>query len=129
MVGMDCGGLLLVGARERGLTCLEFLGYASFPTEGKFEELLRQETRWLWKREFPYGFDGTEVRPGDLISFDYGNGEGTRHVAIVTKWDGRRYRILDATPNHGVCEHGLSAPFVTAKTVLQGWEILGLGES
>jgi hypothetical protein len=121
ITGMDCGGHFLVSARDEGLTGLEFLGYASFPTSGKFDELLNEHAVFLWERKFPFNFDGTELLPADFISFDYGNGEGTRHMAAVTEWDGRRYRVIDANPNYGVCEHALAPPFVTSKTTLKGW--------
>lgn len=122
---LDCGGLILVGGRQHGLTELEELGYASFPTNGRFEELLREHTDFLgWESKFPHKFDGTELLPGDLISFDYENGEGTRHIALVTKFDGLRYWILDATPNYGVSEHPLGHPF--SKATLKGWRIQGL---
>lgn len=124
--GYDCGGLVLVAGREKGLTSVEFLGYASFPTDGTFEELLEANTKFRGKYAFPFNFTGKEMQSADLVSFDYGNGEGTRHLALVTCWDGRRYRVLEAQPNYGVCEHALASPFVGRKTVLKVWGIKGL---
>ena len=124
--GLDCGGLILVVGRRLGLTELEFLGYADFPTDGKFDELLEQTTDLIWERRFPFNFEGTELRPGDLLSFDYGNGEGTRHLAMVSGWDGRRYRVINAMPDYGVTEHPLAAPFVGRRTTLKAWSIRGL---
>src|SRR5688572_20472626 len=86
--GLDCGGLVLVGGRKNRLTELEFLGYASFPTDGKFDQLLDEHTEFIGVFDWPFRFDGTELRPADLLSFDYGNGEGTKHLAMVTRWDG-----------------------------------------
>lgn len=126
MTGLDCGGLALESGRVLNLTTLEFLGYASFPTNGKFDELLAEETDFLWEREFPFNFTGDELRPADLVSFDYGNGEGTRHLAIVTRWDGRRYRIVDSLAEYGVSEHALAAPFVRSKTKLKAWGVRGI---
>lgn len=126
MTGMDCGGLLLICARENGLSELEFLGYADFPIDGKFEELLQQHTEHLFSKNFPFNFSGEELLPGDLVSFDYGNGEGTRHVAMVTGWDGHRYRIIEALPDYGVTEHALAPPFVRHGVSVQGWKIKGI---
>lgn len=128
MTGMDCGGLVLVGARDMGLSDLEFLGYANFPTDGKFEVLLNENTDPIGSWTFPFGFNGSELKTGDLLSFDYGTGEGTRHLAIVTRWDGRRYRVLDALQDYGVSEHPLAAPLVTRRTLLKGWKIRGFAE-
>ncbi len=126
MSGLDCGGLVLVMGRELGLTELEVLGYADFPTDGKFEDLLHTHTKFIGEWAYPFEFTGKELQPGDLVSFDYGNGEGTRHSAIITGWDGRRYRIVEAQPSYGVCEHALAPPFVRQKTILKGWKILGV---
>ncbi|CAN5509406.1 hypothetical protein BH10ACI2_BH10ACI2_04410 [soil metagenome] len=124
--GIDCGGLILVGARQHGISELEFLGYSDFPTDGKFEALLHEHADFKGEWVFPFGFDGSELQAGDMVSFDYGNGEGTRHLAIITSWDGRHYRVIEAQPKFGVCEHALSPPFVVTKTVLQGWGLRGL---
>jgi cell wall-associated NlpC family hydrolase len=125
--GFDCGGLVLVAGREIGLSELEFLGYASFPTEGKFEELLAGHTEFLgFEWSFPFSFDGTELLAGDLLSFDYGNGEGTRHLALVTGWRKNCYWVLDAIPERGVSEHPLRFPFVKQNTRLKGWRVAGL---
>lgn len=123
MTGIDCGGLMLVATRENGILDLEFLGYAAFPTNGKFDELLTANADFLWERSFPFQFDGTELKPADLLSFDYGNGEGTRHIAMVTKWDGRRYSVIEAIPDYGVCEHPLAPPFMKEKTRLKAWRL------
>src|SRR5687768_8887613 len=72
--GMDCGGLAMVSARDLDVSALEFLGYASFPTDGKFDALLEDHTDSLWEREFPFHFNGDELKPADLLSFDYGDG-------------------------------------------------------
>jgi hypothetical protein len=111
LTGLDCGGLILKAGQSLNLTELEYLGYANFPTEGKFEELLRThaiETDFI--STYPHYFTGTELLPGDLLSFDYGNGEGVRHVALVSNWDGRSFWIIDSQPDYGVSEH----PFVVA---------------
>ena len=122
---MDCGGLILVVARQLHLSALEELGYASFPGEGRFENLLTEHADALgFESTFPHKFDGTELKTGDLLSFDYNNGEGTRHIALVTKFDGSRYYVLDAQPNYGVSEHPLAPPF--SKATLKGWRVRGL---
>lgn len=127
--GFDCGGLILTAGRETALSNLEFLGYASFPTDGKFEELLSEHTEFLgWEKIYPFAFDGTELLPGDLLSFDYGNGEGTRHLALVTKYERNCYWVIDAIPDYGVSEHPVRFPFVKPKTVLKGWRVPGLIE-
>lgn len=126
--GIDCGGLALNATRENGILGLEFLGYPRFPREGKFDQLLDENSDFLWERTFPFSFDGTELRPADLVSFDYGDGEGTRHMAIVTLWDGRRYKIVDALAAYGVSEHVLAAPFVKSKTSIKAWGLRGLSD-
>lgn len=116
---LDCGGLILLAGRGAGLTSLEFLGYANFPSGGKFEELLEEHairTDLIFR--YPFSFSGTEFAPGDLAAFDYGNGESVRHIAFVTKWDGRRYWVIDAQPVYGVSEHPLAFPFVKHGTVM-----------
>jgi cell wall-associated NlpC family hydrolase len=125
--GLDCGGLILVVARELELTELEELGYAAFPTDGRFDQLLEEYTDFLgFESKYPHRFDGTEFKPGDLLSFDYENGEGTRHIAVVTKFDGRRFSILDANPTYGVKEFPLGHPFSKAK--IKGWRVRGLSD-
>ena len=127
--GLDCGGLILVAGRALGLTELEYLGYASFPSNGKFEELLAAhavETDAVF--EFPFSFRGGELRPGDLLSFDYGTGEGVRHVALVTKWDDRSFWVVEAHDKYGVCEHPLRFPFVKRGTVLKKYEVRDLAD-
>lgn len=128
MTGLDCGGMILVGARQHQLSSLEFLGYALFPTEGKFDELLFEHADFIGEFAFPFNFTGDELREADLVSFDYGEGGGTRHIALVTGWDGRRYRILDALKEYGISEHALAAPFVKTNTVLKGWAVRGLDD-
>ncbi len=123
---LDCGGLILVVARRLGLTELEELGYASFPIDGRFDELLEAHTDFLgFESKYPHNFNGSEMKLGDLFSFDYENGEGTRHIAIVTKFERTRYWVIDAQPVYGVSEHPLSAPF--SKATLKGWRVRGLG--
>ncbi len=124
--GIDCGGLMLVATRAIGILDLEFLGYAKYPTEGKFEELLAENSDLLFESVFPFNFTGDEMLPGDMISFDYDNNEGTRHLALVTGWDGRRYKVIEAQPGRGVCEHALAPPFVKTKMMVKGWRLRGL---
>lgn len=122
---LDCGGVILMVAREKKISELEVLGYASFPNNGRFEEILRENTIDLeFESSFPHNFSGEELKPGDLISFDYQNDEGIRHIAFVTKWDGRSYWIIHATPIYGVAEMPLRHPFSKAK--LRGWRIPNL---
>lgn len=126
MNAMDCGGLMLVVGRALCVTEFEELGYASYPTQGRFDEILAQELERLdFESTYPHKFNGTELQPADLISFDYMNGEGTRHVAMVTKWDGRCYWIIEATAKYGVTEHPFKYPF-TKDTKIQGWRVRGL---
>lgn len=113
--GIDCGGLILLAGRELGLTDLEELGYAAYPTNGRFDYLLATHAEDLqFESRYPHKFTGEELLPGDLLSFDYLNGEGTRHVAMVSKWDGSRYWIIDAHPDYGVTEKPLAHPFSRA---------------
>lgn len=121
MTGFDCGGLILVGANEHKLLKLEFLGYADFPTDGKFDELLQKNAKLVGEFAWPFKFDGTELKTADLVSFDFG--KGTQHLAIVKKWDGRRYKIIDALQDYGVSCHALAAPFVKRTTKLKGWRL------
>lgn len=126
--GMDCGGLILVTANRLNVSDLEFLGYASFPSNGKFEQLLLENTDYLGiESRYPHRFDGSEFLPGDLLSYDYNNGEGTRHIALITKFDGLRYWVVDAIPEYGVTEHPFAAPF--SKATVKGWRVRGLGTS
>lgn len=126
VTGLDCGGLMLTATRESNLLHMEFLGYASFPTDGKFDEILATHSELLFERSFPFNFDGSELLPGDLVSFDYGNGEGTRHLAMITKWERGRYTVIESQPKHGVTEHAIAPPFVKNKTSLKAWRLPGL---
>ena len=126
VTGMDCGGFAMVSARDAGLSDLEFLGYADFPTDGKFEELLQEHTIFLWERKFPFTFTGDELLPADLLSFDYGNGEGTRHLALVSQWLRNRYYVVEAQPKNGVTEHALAPPFIQRKMTIKAWRIPAL---
>lgn len=124
-VGIDCGGLILIIARTLNLSDLEYLGYADFPNNGKFEELLTEHADYLnFESKYPHRFDGTEFTPGDLLSYDYNNGEGTRHLAIVTHWDGKRFWVIDAIPEYGISEHPFSHPFSMA--TVKAWRVRGL---
>ncbi len=126
---LDCGGLILVAGRALGLTSLEFLGYADFPTDGKFEALLVEHAVDTGESfTYPFRFSGGEFLPGDLVAFDYGNGEGVRHIALVTKFDGRRFWVIDAQSNYGVSEHPLAFPFVQTKTVLRRFGVKDLAD-
>ena len=123
--GLDCGGLILVVGRALALTDLEELGYSSFPTGGRFEALLNEHADALGiTSKYPHKFTGDEFLPGDLLGFDYQNGEGLRHVALVTRWDGACYWIIDAQPDFGVTEHPLRHPF--SKATLSGFRVRGL---
>lgn len=114
--GVDCGGLILLTARELGLSDLEILGYSSFPNNGRFEQLLNDHADNLnHESTYPHNFSGTEYLSGDILAFDYANGEGVRHAAFVTKFDGRRYWILHAIPTFGVVEMPLSHPYSNAR--------------
>lgn len=125
--GIDCGGLVLLVARAFRLSELEELGYASFPTDGRFERLLEENADYSGiESRYPHKFTGTEFLPGDLLSFDYNNGEGIRHIAIVTKFESPRYWIIDAHPDYGVAEHPLAHPF--SKATLKGWRVRGLSD-
>lgn len=115
-IGLDCGGLILVVARALELSELEELGYASYPTDGRFEQLLNRHAENLgYESLYPHIFDGTEFQIGDILAFDYQNGEGIRHTAFVTNWDGKHYWIIHAIPDYGVCEMPLRHPFSKAR--------------
>lgn len=121
---LDCGGLVLLAGRGIGLTSLEFLSYANFPGDGKFEALLKEhavETGECYK--YPFKFSGTEFEPGDLAAFDYGNGEGVRHIGFISKWDGRRFWVIDAQPDYGVTEHPLAFPFAKQGTLIFKYQV------
>jgi cell wall-associated NlpC family hydrolase len=120
---LDCGGIVLFAARKWGFTDLEVLGYARYPTDGEFERLLGEHTDFVSDHRWPFEFTGEELRPGDLMSFDYGNGEGTRHVSFISGFDRGRYRIIEAQPDYGVCEHAIAPPFVKRMTTLKGWSL------
>ena len=125
--GLDCGGLVLLAARQTHLSSLEFLGYADFPADGEFDRLLEESCLPLgWTSSYPHNFDGTEFLPGDLLSFDYKNGEGTRHIALVTDFKNNRYTVIDAHPQFGVSEHPLALEFAKAK--ITGWRIFGIDD-
>lgn len=125
--GFDCGGVVLVLGQTTGLSELEELGYSSFPMNGRFEQLLEETTDYLGTEyAFPFNFTGDEFLLCDLISFDYGNGEGIRHLGLCTGWRQNCYWIIDAQPNLGVTEHPLRFPFVKQRTTLKGWRIRGL---
>lgn len=115
--GLDCGGLILVVARELGLSELEELGYAkSAPESDRFEQLLNENAENLNIESFPpHQFNGTEFEPGDILAYDYQKGEGISHTAFVTCWDGRAYWVVDALQNYGVSEHPLKFPFSKAR--------------
>lgn len=122
---LDCGGLVLLSLKNLNLSSLEELGYASFPVDGRFDQLLTDHADALgFTSRYPHKFDGTELLPGDLLSFDYNNGEGTRHIALVTKFEDGRYWILDAQPVYGVTEKPFSFPF--SKATVTGWRVRGL---
>lgn len=124
---LDCGGLVLMVGRTLQLTQAEELGYASYPMNGRFEQLLREITDEMdFESVYPHKFTGEELKPGDLLSYDYQNGEGVRHVAMVTQWDGKRYWVIDAIPEYGVSEHPLAHPFSVAK--LRGYRPRGLAD-
>ena len=124
---LDCGGLVLLAGRGVGVTSLEFLSYANFPAGGKFEELLSEHAvNSDYSSKFPHAFDGSEFQPGDLMAFDYGNGEGVRHIAFVTKWDGRRFWVIDAQPDYGVTEHPLAFPFTKYGTIVHKYLVKNL---
>lgn len=126
---LDCGGLVLLAGRGVGLTSLEFLSYANFPSGGKFEMLLEEHAvRTGISSTFPHCFSGEEFAPGDLAAFDYGNGEGIRHIAFVTKWDGRRFRVIDAQPDYGVSEHPLAFPFTRRGTTVHKYLVKNLSD-
>lgn len=126
--GLDCGGLILVIARELGLSKLEELGYAAFPNNGRFEKLLNENARAGRFEGKGYKLTGKEFRAGDLLSFDYGTGEGTRHIALVSKFDGRHFWVVEANPQYDVCEHSLRPPFFDGKTIIKAWEVPGLAD-
>jgi cell wall-associated NlpC family hydrolase len=126
---LDCGGLVLMTGRAAGLTSLEFLSYSGFPSGGRFEQLLREHAvETGYKSLFPHNFDGTEFKPADIVAFDYGNGEGVRHIGFVTRWDGRRYWIIDAQPGLGVTEHPLAFPFTKHGTVIHKYLVKDLSD-
>jgi cell wall-associated NlpC family hydrolase len=111
---LDCGGLILVVARQLGLTELEYLGYASFPMNGQFEKLLDEHAiKTDFTSTYPHALSGTELLPADLISFDYNNGEGVRHIAVISRFDGKRYWMIDAQ-NPCVAERPFAHPFSKA---------------
>lgn len=114
---LDCGGLILVVARELGLSDLEELGYAkSAPESDRFEQLLNENADNLQIESFPpHNFDGTEFLPGDLLAYDYLEGEGISHTAFVTKWEKGRYWVVDSLNNYGVSHHPLAHPFSKAR--------------
>lgn len=128
--GLDCGGLILVVARALELSELEVLGYADFPTDGKFEQFLNENAdRTDYTSSFPHRFDGTELLPGDLLAYDYCNGEGIRHVSIVTRWceASRRYYVIEAQPKYGVTEHPFASVF--ARATVRKYLVRGLADS
>jgi len=81
---LDCGGIVLVQTRKWRFTDLEVLGYARFPTNGRFDEILAEHADFAGEYRWPFTLTGEELKPGDLISFDYGNREGTRHVSFIS---------------------------------------------
>lgn len=126
-VGIDCGGLILIVAKSLNLSELEYLGYADFPHDGKFEQLLTEHADYAgFESSYPHRFNGTEFKTGDLLSFDYNNGEGIRHLAVVSNWDGRRFWVIHSMPEYGVCETPLAHPFSVA--TLKAWSVRGLIE-
>lgn len=117
----------MLTARTLGLTDFEFLSYANYPKDGKFEALMREHADDTGEEfRFPFRFEGTEFLPGDLVTVDYGNGEGVRHIGIITKFERRRFLVIDATPEYGVVEHPLAVPLITTKTVLRRYLVRGL---
>jgi hypothetical protein len=115
-VGLDCGGLILLVARELNLSELEELGYSSFPENGRFEQLLNEHADNLnIESIYPHSWTGEEFEIGDILAFDYRNGEGVRHTAFVSDWDGQHYSVIDAIPDYGVSEHPLRHPFSKAR--------------
>lgn len=127
---MDCGGLILVVANSLKLSELEIPGYADFPPDGEFERLLDEHAiRTDFTSRYPHRFDGTELLPGDLLSYDYENGEGVRHVSFVTGWDphSRRYNVIEAQPIYGITEHPFASVF--AKATIVRYKVRGLLDS
>lgn len=116
-IGLDCGGLILMVARDLGLSELEELGYAtSAPESDRFEQLLNENADNLHIESFPpHRFDGTEFLPGDILAYDYQKGEGISHTSFISKWDGRCYWVVDALNDIGVSEHAFRFPFSKAR--------------
>lgn len=125
IAGLDCGGFLLIIGRETGLSDLEELGYASYPKDGRFEMLLAQNADPLpFTSAYPHSFVDGQLSVADLLAFDYG--KGVQHVGIVTRWDGRRYWVVDALSPYGVTEHPVAYPFTKPGTTLTAYGVRGL---
>jgi cell wall-associated NlpC family hydrolase len=96
--GTDCGWLLLAVGHRLGYTDLEVTGYKNSPDGETYEALLAgslDEVIPKW-----------DVRKGDIIACDYG--QGIQHVAIFVQRDSpTRLLVIHAKRIHGVVEQYL----------------------
>lgn len=103
--GTDCGGLVLLIGRELGISDLEVLGYSSAPDGETFEMLLRNNMFEIPKEE---------LKPGDVIGCDYG--DGVQHTVLVTQIQ-PRIEVIHAKRGRGVIKQYLNGKD------LRGWKM------
>lgn len=88
--GLDCGGLILVVARDLGLSELEFLGYSNQPDGETFEKLLDANC---------FEIEQENIQPGDIVACNYG--KGIQHIAFITEIQPRLKVIHAKRPRNG----------------------------
>lgn len=129
-VGYDCGSLFvdagitfdLADLTETG-KLFEVLkrGYAQSPDGESYEAALAEQLDLL-----PVVLDEKpnlwNAEPGDVLAFDFG--KGIQHIALVTKWNGRRFTVIHAIREFGVVEGPL--PFEYVRALRAAYRIRGV---
>ena len=102
--GTDCGGLILLIGQDLNLSDLEVLGYANAPDGETFERLLSEHLDII---------PDEDVRPGDILGCDYG--DGVQHTVLVVATE-PKIKVIHAKRGLGVTEQWLNGKD------LRGWK-------
>lgn len=99
MLGLDCGGVVVLVCRELGVSDADLSGYSNSPDGESFERILSENLDEVTPKE--------SVRIGDIIAMDYD--KGVQHTAFVTAIDkaANRYTVIHAKREKGVIEQFL----------------------
>ena len=101
-VGVDCGGVLVMLAKQFGLSEYDATGYKRQP-DGSLEEHCAREMQAI-----PIA----AIQPGDVLSFKWS--DRSSHIAIVTAVEEEGIFILHAyIKNRKVVEHRLDTAWMT----------------